>query len=81
MLLHIPLKTSGLFYYTLGNLPPKLRSSLKSIHLLNVCRYTDIEKYGIDVILEPFVEEIKELEKVFILQYMCSINSTNYVWF
>ena len=49
----------------MGNLPPKLRSSLKSIHLLNVCRYTDVEKYGIDVMLEPFVEEIKELEKVY----------------
>ena len=54
----------GLFYYTLGNLPPRLRSALKSIQLLTVCKYTDIVHYGIDIILEPIVESVKQLEEV-----------------
>ena len=50
----------GLFYYTLGNLPPRLRSALKSIQLLTVCKFTDIVHYGINTILEPIVESVKQ---------------------
>ena len=51
-------------YYTLGNLDPKYRSSLKSIQLLSVVKYTLVVKHGIGKILEPVVEAIKELEQV-----------------
>ena len=51
----------GLF---LGNLPSRLRSALKSIQLLTVCKYRDIVHYGIDTILEPIVESVKRLEEV-----------------
>lgn len=54
----------GLLYYTLGNLDPKLRSSLKSIHLLSIAKYEHIVKYGIEELIEPVVEDVLKLEKV-----------------
>lgn len=54
----------GLVYYLLGNLDPKLRSSLKNIQLLCVARNPIIVKYGIEEILKPIVESIQALEKV-----------------
>ena len=62
--LHVQLFPSGLVYYVLGNLHPKLRSSLKSIQLLCAVKHAFIVKYGIERILQPIVEAIQELEKV-----------------
>lgn len=53
----------GLFYYTLGNLEPKLRSSLKGIHLLSIAKYEHIVKYGIEELMKPVVEDVLKLEK------------------
>ncbi len=54
----------GLLYYTLGNIVPKLRSTIQSIQLLSVVKDTFVRKYGIDAILAPFVDEVKLLEGV-----------------
>lgn len=54
----------GLFYYTLGNVEPRLRSQLSAIHLVAVVRTNYIDAYGVDEILRPFVEDIKKLESV-----------------
>lgn len=54
----------GLFYYVLGNIDPALRSGLNTIQLLCIVRCIHIEKYGMDVILQPFVEDIQKLESV-----------------
>jgi len=48
----------GFFYYQLANLPPEYRSKLRSIQLFAVCKKQYIKKYGLDPILEPFVEEL-----------------------
>ena len=61
----------GLVYYLLGNLDPKLRSSLKSIQLLCVARNPIIVKYGIEEILKPIVESIQALEKVYKPCWVC----------
>ena len=53
-----------MFNYMLDNLPPVLRSKLCSIQLLCVCKYSFIKKYGVDVILQPIIEDVKKLEKV-----------------
>ena len=50
--------------YHLGNLSPQLRSEIRSIQLLAVARATDVKKYGVDAILEPFMNDIKKLEAV-----------------
>ena len=53
-----------MFYYTITNIDPKLRSRLHTIMLLAVVESQYITKYGIDTILEPFIEEMKALESV-----------------
>ena len=55
----------GFFYYVLGNLSPRLRSSLKAIQLLAVTKCSVVNKYGSNVILHSFMEDIKVLEKVY----------------
>ena len=54
----------GLFYYTLGNIDPKLRSTMHTIQLVTVIKTELIGKYGINEILKPFMEDIHQLESV-----------------
>ena len=58
---------AALFYYTLGNLSPKYRSSLHSIQMLIAVKSKFLAQYGADKILEPVLEEIKQLERVSVL--------------
>ena len=51
----------GCFFFTLGNIQPLLRSSLKSIFLLAIAKSTTIKSNGIDSILQPFIEDLKTL--------------------
>ena len=55
---------TGLAYYCLGNLHPKYRSSLSCIQLLFVTKYSNIEKYGYNLLFQPTVDAVLELEKV-----------------
>ena len=55
---------TGLFYYTLGNLPPKFRSQLQAIHLLMVVKVQHIQLYGIDEVLAPVIDDLQTLKKV-----------------
>ena len=48
----------------LGNINPKYRSRIESIQLLTVIRTTLINKYGVNKILELFMEQINLLERV-----------------
>ena len=54
-------KYIGCFYFTLGNLSPKYRSTLK---LLALIKNVHIKKYGIESVLECITCDIKKLEKV-----------------
>ena len=51
----------GCLFFSLGNIRPQYRSSLKSIYLVAVAKSQDITRYGIDVFLRPFVEDLKSL--------------------
>ena len=51
----------GTFYFMLGNLHPKHRSKLSSIFLVALVKHKLLQKYGMDRILEPFVQDIKKL--------------------
>lgn len=57
----------GAFYFTLGNLPPKYRSRLTSIHLLALVKSNFISKYGMDAgmdaVMELFIQDLKKLVK------------------
>ncbi len=65
-----------MFYYTLGNLPPHLRSTQRSIQLLACASSRNIKQYGFEKVLEPFIKEINHLNKacvcirVFIINYV-----------
>lgn len=54
----------ALIYYTLGNVHPKYRSRLMCIQLLAVVKSSVLQQYGPDVVLEPFMDDIKTLESV-----------------
>ena len=56
--------TTALFYYTLGNISPRYRSSLRAIQLLAVLKTSDLQKYGCRKVLEQFMDDIKLLEQV-----------------
>lgn len=50
------------FYYIIRNLPSYLNSELKNIHLLGLAYAQDIKKYGFNVVLRQFVNEMELLE-------------------
>ena len=54
----------GLFYYTLANLNPWYRSSIRSIQLIAVAKTCDIRQFGIEKLLMPFISGVNELAKV-----------------
>ena len=54
----------GVFYYTLGNLSPKYRSSLVTIQLVAIVNYPLRQRYGHEAILRPFIDNVKALESV-----------------
>ena len=51
----------GIFYFSLGNIPPKFRSQLSAIYLVAITRHQNVTKYGMDSILCPFVDDMKKL--------------------
>ena len=59
----------GMFYYTLGNLPPELRSTQWSIQLIVCVTSTNLEKYGFKAVLEPFIEDVNTLAEVVCYYY------------
>ena len=51
----------GCLFFFVGNVRPQFRSTLKSIQLLAVGRTEDIQHYGINSFLKPFVDDLKQL--------------------
>ena len=51
----------GMFYYTLGNLRPELRSLQRSIQLIACVTSQNLEKYGFEAVLEPFIPDVSIL--------------------
>lgn len=48
-----------MFYWTLLNLHPAHRSSLRTTQLLAVGECSDLKSYGVDSFLKPAVDELK----------------------
>ena len=51
----------GCLFFFLANVRPQYRSTFKTIHLVAVAKTQDINVYGIDAFLTPFIEDLKEL--------------------
>ena len=54
----------GMFYYTLGNLRPELRSTQRSIQLIACVTSPILEKYGFEAVLRPFIDDVNTLATV-----------------
>lgn len=52
----------AIFYWTLANIYPKVRSTLKTVNLLSIAKYSVLKKYGVGKILESFITDIKILQ-------------------
>lgn len=51
-----------MFYWTLANIDPELRSSLDAIQLIGIAQSRIVKKYGLKKALKPFFDEIQVLE-------------------
>lgn len=52
----------GFSYWSLVNLPPHLRSNLRSIQLLGVVSPTLLKKYGVGAFLRPFLDDMARFQ-------------------
>jgi len=53
----------GAFYFRILNLPNHINSSLGAIHLFLLCYADDLKKYSLKPVLQPFLEDLKRLER------------------
>lgn len=51
-----------MFYWTLANIYPEVRSTLKNANLLSIVKHSVLKKYGVSKILESFIAGIKVLQ-------------------
>jgi hypothetical protein len=51
----------GCVFFTLGNIRPMYRSSLKAIFLLAVAKSSTVKAHGIDSVLKPLLDDLKTL--------------------
>lgn len=58
---HSTTQKLGMFYWTLANIDPKLRTSQNSIFLLAIVKAKLIKKFGLEKLLKPFIDDIKIL--------------------
>lgn len=73
---HVKKHKLGIVLFTLGNIDPKFRSSLRVIHLVLAATAPVIEKHGLDAIMEPFVEDLKSLASEGITVFVNGIERT-----
>jgi len=52
----------GAFYFVIQNIPQHFNSFLGAIHVLALCHTADIDKYGMEAVLAPFLRDLKLLE-------------------
>ncbi|XP_045031023.1 uncharacterized protein LOC116924449 [Daphnia magna] len=50
-------------YFTIGNLEMRYRSAFSQIQLLSIFYNCQVERYGMNVLLKPIVDELKKLEQ------------------
>lgn len=55
---------TALFYYTLANIHPKLRATLKTIQLIAAVTSPNLKEYGYEPVLKPFIDEVNVLAEV-----------------
>ena len=51
----------GFFYFQLANLSPWMRTKINDVFLVAVVKKNLIDKYSMQVVLKPIIEDIKKL--------------------
>ena len=59
---HVKKHKIDVFYWTLLNVRPELRSKWKHIHLLGLCKTVYLKKHGLVKFLAPFIRDLKKLQ-------------------
>ena len=57
---------AGMFYYTLGNFRPQLRSTQQAVQLIACVSCPNLVKYGFTPVLEPFIRDVNTLYEVMV---------------
>lgn len=57
----------GAIYFMLGNIDPALRSRLEAINLVALFRADLLKNYSIDLILQPFIDDLRKLASVSVI--------------
>lgn len=60
---------AGLFYYFIGNIHPKMRSSVRCTQLIACVTIPNLNKYGFQSVLRPFIEDVNKLREVCAVRY------------
>ena len=55
---------TGCFYFTIANLPPRLRARLNAIQAIAFAKSEHLRKYGISQVLRCITKDIANLENV-----------------
>ena len=55
---HVKKHKPAIVLFTLGNIQPKYRSSLRLIHLVIAATAPVVERHGIDSVLQPFIQDL-----------------------
>ena len=63
----------GLLYFTIGNISPKLRSSLRCIQLIACVTTPLLDQYGFRKVLQPFIDDVNRLAEVCIVLPWCAL--------
>ena len=63
----------GLFYFVLGNLQPALRSKMRHIQLAVIATCGVMKKYGVDAVMKPILEDIKNLVRYTLRVYLVHV--------
>ena len=58
---HVKKHKLGILLFTLGNIDPKFRSSLRIIHLAIAATVPVIERHSIDLIMKPYLQNLHTL--------------------
>ena len=67
----------GAFYFSILNLPPHLNHFIGNVHVFAFCKNAYVKEYGIERILERFVDDLKLLEED--CGYPVIINDNEYI--
>ena len=58
---HVKKHKLGIVFFTLGNIHPTYRSTLRTIQFVLAATCPVIENYGLDIILKPFIDDLQIL--------------------